>query len=568
MSSQPQKASRWGTFLSSVESRLDTILAEDDPKAQQRSNGRPTEPVAKQDVPNLAPDRSGSPARPATPSRAQERLNERLARAVATKNLGKQGEATRGSSEAPSRTGSPANAAESPRPSSELPRSTSPGVSVNDESDVDAANFDTSATGTTEVQDAISTVLGTEATTPKSGTRAASSGPNTAGDNRTSSESSRSFNDDTTLADITRSDSPYLSRPGPNGRVASSADEASEAMGEIALQLQAEKDAAESRWKEESQDLLEKIDSLQVKLLYLTKEAGEEARKASSEAKSGSAEHKLADKDERIALLIEEGQKLSQTELKHMNLIKKLRARAAEDDKTVVEARKVSDKFEKAAKEAQERVKRATAAEKQASDRLRGLMKVEKDLETLRNDRDGKDRLIRDLQFQLSDLTSTAKQAEEKVRADALEQTRKRAIELEDGLSNMRAEKDLAEKEHQNVLREMHEKTKREKERAKVTEVERQGELNILESRLEAYRARAEEASAGQGGDVQAKLLRQIETLQNQYAVASENWQGIEGSLVSRVSILERERDEVAKREAELRRKAREIVSGEMLQSF
>lgn len=82
-----------------------------------------------------------------------------------------------------------------------------------------------------------------------------------------------------------------------------------------------------------------------------------------------------------------------------------------------------------------------------------------------------------------------------------------------------------------------------------------------MESRLEAFRARVEEASAGTSGDVHAKLLRQIETLQNQYAVASENWQGIEGALLTRITALERERDEIARKESDIRRKAREAVS-------
>lgn len=67
--------------------------------------------------------------------------------------------------------------------------------------------------------------------------------------------------------------------------------------------------------------------------------------------------------------------------------------------------------------------------------------------------------------------------------------------------------------------------------------------------------------SSSASGDSQAKLLRQIETLQTQYAVASENWQGIEGTLTSRVAALEKERDEVAKRESDIRRKAREVNS-------
>lgn len=118
----------------------------------------------------------------------------------------------------------------------------------------------------------------------------------------------------------------------------------------------------------------------------------------------------------------------------------------------------------------------------------------------------------------------------------------------------------MAEKRYTTEIRELKEKAERDKERARVTEIERQGEQNILESRLEAFRARAEEASAGGTGDVQAQSLRQVETLQNQYAVASENWQGIEGSLLARVTTLEKERNEISKREADVRRKARETV--------
>lgn len=67
--------------------------------------------------------------------------------------------------------------------------------------------------------------------------------------------------------------------------------------------------------------------------------------------------------------------------------------------------------------------------------------------------------------------------------------------------------------------------------------------------------------SANTATDSQAKLLRQIETLQTQYALASDNWQGIEASLNTRVTTLEKERDELAKREADARKKARELNS-------
>lgn len=76
---------------------------------------------------------------------------------------------------------------------------------------------------------------------------------------------------------------------------------------------------------------------------------------------------------------------------------------------------------------------------------------------------------------------------------------------------------------------------------------------------MEALRARAEEASSDVAGDSQAKLLRQVETLQTQYSLAAENWRTIESSLNARLAALEKERDEATKREADVRKRARDI---------
>src|ERR1700684_1038162 len=76
---------------------------------------------------------------------------------------------------------------------------------------------------------------------------------------------------------------------------------------------------------------------------------------------------------------------------------------------------------------------------------------------------------------------------------------------------------------------------------------------------MEVLRSRPEEVSASNTQDSQTKLLRQIETLQTQYALASDNWQGIESSLNARVTALERERDDLAKRESDGRKRTREV---------
>jgi len=76
---------------------------------------------------------------------------------------------------------------------------------------------------------------------------------------------------------------------------------------------------------------------------------------------------------------------------------------------------------------------------------------------------------------------------------------------------------------------------------------------------METLRNRAEEASSDQVEDSQAKLLRQIETLQTQYSLAADNWRTIEVSLNARLTAVESERDETVNRETEARKKARNL---------
>lgn len=81
-----------------------------------------------------------------------------------------------------------------------------------------------------------------------------------------------------------------------------------------------------------------------------------------------------------------------------------------------------------------------------------------------------------------------------------------------------------------------------------------------LETKLEVLRSRSEEltstGSSSTGSETQ--LLRQVETLQTQYSLASQNWQALESSLQARVAALEKERDDIAKREGDMRKKSRD----------
>ena len=576
MASQPSAASksssRWGSFLANVESRLDTILADEETAgkaAAARGDGAGVqEQPAKKESMALPAQASGSSSRTPSSNRAQERLNERLARAMANKTIAKKvGEVSQSGSELPSRTASPVNGvAASPRESADLPRENTIGQNHTaqgpEEASAELATVDGAKVETAVLQPEARDVAEplNPVTTVQTPTIAIEKVQDTGEASRASMDSKGSISTRPSL-EITRGTTPN----GPDSPIANStatfAMGASEEQEKIIQQLRSDNEAAELRRQEETHEYLERIDALQAKLQYLTREAAEIAKNAASDSRPGSVEHKLAKRDEQITQLLEEGQKLSQTELKHMTIIKKLRAKAGEDEKSVAEAKKAAEKHQRLAREASDKARKAEVAEKLASERAKNLPKLEKDLENVKAERDTNNELVQDLQIQLSEVTNAVKEAEEKATAEELEREKLRVSDLTDELSNLKAEKELSEKTLQNELRELGEKAEREKERQRAAEIERKAEQDILESRLETYRARAEEASAGQGGDVHAKLLRQVETLQNQYAVASENWQGIEGSLLSRVTALEKERDDIAKREADVRRKARETVN-------
>jgi predicted nucleic acid-binding Zn-ribbon protein len=325
-------------------------------------------------------------------------------------------------------------------------------------------------------------------------------------------------------------------------------------------QLKAEHKTAESKWQEEMYEYIERIDALQSKLKYLAKEAAESAKKAASTAEPGSLQKQLLEKDERIALLLEEGQKLSKSEMDHRTAIKKLRQQLSENSKFQVDAKKKTDKLERDLAAAESRAKRAEAAEQKANESLSSQIKISRELEAVSVERKSLKATIQDLMDQLTKSTARAEAAEEKAQSDALEEERRRVVELKDDLSSAKIERELSEEKLRREIRDLKDGIEREKEKARVLEAELKGEQSALESQMETLRTRAEEVSSSAAGDSQAKLLRQIETLQTQYSVASENWQTLEGSLLSRLASVEKERDEIARREGDLRRKVRELV--------
>ena len=549
--------------ISNLESRLDTILADEtDPAARQRlTEQSQKDSKTRQRAGSGASTASSAPRASQEASRTRsgnDRLAERLARATAKKNI-EGGSAL--SSEVPSRVGSPAVGSESgsPRPSSDGIRDVKEQPSVAEKeisnADKEEENAKLGKTGQDVTQQSTEEASTGDQSAPS--TLLSSGLPiNPA---RISTESSARPSLDTPALADSLSSRPSSDLPDASNATGKSTFELEAEMS----QMRADHEKAEKQRQEEMHAHLERIDALQAKLQYLAKETVAAAKEANASAGSGSLEAKLAQKDERIALLMEEGEKLSKTELRHLQTIKKLRAKTADDEKSTAELRKKLDRVEKSEVELKQKLRRAEAAERQANEKVKQITIIEKQVDEMKVDRERAAELIRDLTTQLKETEQKFKTAQEEAKTKATEADKNRVAELENALEDATIEKKLAEDRAKSESRKLKDEADRQRERFSVREVELKNEIASLDSRLEAMRARAEEATSegGVAGEGSLKLLRQVEQLQSQYSLAKENWETIEGSLNARLSALEQERDEATKREADVRKKARDAAN-------
>ncbi|KAJ4860171.1 TATA element modulatory factor 1 TATA binding domain-containing protein [Trichoderma breve] len=517
-------AARWGSFLqqavAGVESRLDNILAEGDDDrnaAQPAATSAATLATASPKVTSSANSRASST------NRANDRLQARLAKAMAGKN-------------APGGGDNRANA--SPRSSIDVKPEPEP-ESESAQTATDSAPTDTSTTATTTTTTTIPITITDDNTTAEV---ILESAPDETKDALPETEVQPVSEE--APAKEGEAESPPSAEdeiPTNNGQVAVAVVENGADASEISRELE----EAKLRHREEVQEYVERIDSLQSKIQYLSKNAAEAANKAASSAPSGSLEKKLAEKDERIALLMEEGQKLAGADHKYRTLIKSLRLQISERDKQLDEARKAKDKAVLDAEALRNRLDGDEEKEKRRQEAIKATTSLRKEIDNLKRENTNKDAAIRRL--------------EQEVRAKE-EQERAKQKELEDANTAVRAELEaLSEKARLDAI-EWGEKLERAIQRGSTVEAELRLELQNMESKLEGVRVTAEEAASSTGGEAQMKLFRQIETLQSQYATARQNWQGIEASLMAKTTSLERERDEAERRESEMRKKARDAA--------
>ena len=231
--------------------------------------------------------------------------------------------------------------------------------------------------------------------------------------------------------------------------------------------------------QEEIHAHMERIDALQAKLLYLTKSAAETAQRAASQAPGGTLEKKLAQKEEQIALLMEEGQKLSKSEMKHLSAIKRLQARAAEDEKATADLKKRLANAEVAAANAITSVRRAQEAEKQVIEKVKRLDRLEREVQNLKDDLDKSKSATESLQKQLMEANKRLEATEKKARSNATESERKNIADLRDEIADLRIEKKLAEDRAKAEMRDVKAEHTRQRDRANLLENELRNEISV-----------------------------------------------------------------------------------------
>ncbi|KAF2855949.1 hypothetical protein T440DRAFT_474384 [Plenodomus tracheiphilus IPT5] len=528
----------WNNAISGLESRLDTILAEDD---QASAKLRAAEAAAKQAAGESAPTDAKLAAEPAdsiraarnsSRSRPNSRLQDRLAKAV---NKGADKAEGRASSDLGARPESPAlrNSAGAAAVADTTRTSADLKVVEAVVEDVSTVQSEGSKNVNDTTQGQISPRTSIEAPPPVAPSLPVLSTPATplVADQPSSTPIPIMSIPSIVVPEAAPSRPSLESNPSrPSVDVAAPAQTARDpeaVEAELALlQKTYEQTLVDNR--EEMNGHLERIDALQSKLTYLSQQLTASSKTAATAGEITPEDKKLAEKDAQIAALMEEGQKLSKTEMKHLATIKKMRTKAQEQDKDITTLKQRLSKAEKSITEQAERAKRAEAAERVAQDKLKIVGKIEKDIESIKAEREEAGLTISELRKQLSEALSRAEDAEKRAQTGALEAEKRATASLKEDIENLRIEKKLAEDRAKRETQAARDEAKNQQEKAKVAELELRGEIAVCYPHPEQ---------------------------------CSGTNMGIETTLTSRVAALEKDRDETAKRESDVRRKAREVNS-------
>lgn len=329
-----------------------------------------------------------------------------------------------------------------------------------------------------------------------------------------------------------------------------------EDLQQIILRLNQDLEACEQRRINEAHVSSERISSLESRLSYFTNERLSETRQITSVNGGTPNEKIIAEKDEKIALLLSEGESLSKKEMQHLANLKKLRSRVSDLEGLIATSLKAVEKADDESTTMRRETKTLQETLKRQELRIKELSRLEQEVADHKRDKLSSNKLVADLKRQLADADDTISQNVSIW--TQLQQEKSKTDSLQKQMGDLLREAKTTADEHASDLAELQGKLERLTERSRNLEDEKRSESARLEAELENLRATLEEATTGAGENSQTKLLRQLESLQTQQALARQNWARIEESLVLRSSHAEKERDELREQEQQLRDKVRQ----------
>ncbi|CAO0792883.1 unnamed protein product [Mucor circinelloides] len=288
--------------------------------------------------------------------------------------------------------------------------------------------------------------------------------------------------------------------------------------------------------KKESQ-LQAKIDQLETKIKQSEGEsaqAGSPANLQKSvkrlEATVDDLKKQMLSKDEKIQGLLHEGEKLSKVELKHSTTIKKLRLEKAETDKNVAELTKKLEKATADLSQASQKGTKQTENEKRLQESVKLLQdlteqqtkhinKLESEKLATQKKLTETETSLKKMQSSLEEERNKAKLEAEQVNAAALEKEIKANDRLHKELTKLKESAESLETKLRKEIRELQIALQTVEEQAGQREDALRQELADLQTKLQQSDNRMDDINVSVD-EATAPLLRQIEELQSQHALA------------------------------------------------
>ncbi|KAG5885462.1 hypothetical protein JTB14_037043 [Gonioctena quinquepunctata] len=277
------------------------------------------------------------------------------------------------------------------------------------------------------------------------------------------------------------------------------------------------------------QQTLREKDSLRKELEQTKQESA--ARMSNSEVTA-----MIAEKDEVIKELREEGEKLSKQQLQHSNIIKKLRTKEKDNENTIKHLR---ERIEALSAESDRLKKSLTAKEDVERTQIEAVHQLTTKNKKMENE-------VLQLKGQLEDLTQkydTAKKSLDAAKKDIAEKNKSNSELLmrEQLVETLESQKKIAEAQNEEVigqLEDLRQKLRQSEEANIKKEDWHREEKNKILRRLEEAEARNEELSQSVL-EISKPLVRQLESLQATHSMKISSFEKLEEELTMKIRELQ-----------------------------